>query len=309
MRRHGLTRREFLEASAVGAAGAAGALSLGGPLFAQAAAGVNVWLVRGGDSPAALVDKALELMGGMGKFIKKDETVLVKPNIGFDRKPEFAASTNPEVFGAIVRHCLKAGAKEVRVFDNTCNNDRRCAESSGIKAATAAAGGKFDFINPRRFKTTKIVGATRLKEWDIYPDALSVDAIINVPIAKQHGISMVTLCLKNWMGLVGGKRGEMHQAMPESLCDLHRVFGPKTRLYMIDAWRTLLRNGPSGGRLEDVKETKTLIASTDPIACEAVAMSLFKGKPEKVPTIVAGHKAGFGEMDLSKIHVETVDVG
>ena len=88
--------------------------------------------VKGGE-PDIMFSKAVESIGGIGKFVKKNQTVVVKPNIGWDVVPEKAANTNPKLVARIIRTCLDAGAKRVYVFDNTCDQWQKCYKNSGIE--------------------------------------------------------------------------------------------------------------------------------------------------------------------------------
>ena len=304
MEHHGSTRRVFL--ARVAGLYAAAALPLGS--FALPPDKPRLITVKGG-TPVGRVQKAVEALGGLGKFVGKGDVVLVKPNIGWERKPEFAANTNPEVVAEIVKLCLGAGAKKVKVFDRPCGNPQRCADLSGIKKAVEDAGAEFSFVNESRF-VKKSTGGTALKEWEFYRDALEVDKIINIPIAKQHGLSGLTLCLKNWMGLIGGNRGQLHgRELAAKLADLAGVLKAQAVLHVVDATRILLRNGPTGGRTEDVKETNAIAFSADPIACEAWAAGLFDKKPSDVGTVVAGARAGLGIDDLSQVDLQSLEIG
>lgn len=305
--RDGLTRREFIRDAARAGAGAATVGAFAGRAWG-AEPRPRLAVVRKG-APADMARKAIEALGGMKTFVKRGDVVVVKPNMAWERRPEYAVNTNPEVVGAVVRLCLEAGAKKVRVFERTVNKADRCADMSGIRKAVEDAGGEFSFVNDARF-VKKAVGGQVLKEWDVYRDALEADCLINIPIAKHHGLAGLTLCFKNWMGVLGGNRGQLHgKELPARLADVGGLFRVQSRVSIVDATRILLRNGPSGGNLDDVKETKTLIASADPVACEAWAASLFGKKPEDVGTTVAGSRLGLGTLDLGQVDVQTIEMG
>jgi len=262
--------------------------------------------VAKGKDYAALVSKVLEPLGGMKAFVKKDARVVVKPNIGWDRKPEQAADTHPDVVKAIVKLALDAGAKQVLVFDRPVNEARRTYASSGIQAAVE--GLKDDraqcvFIDNKKFVPVDIKDAKSINKFDFYKDAMETDCdcYINVPIAKHHSLSKLTLGLKNVMGVIGGNRGEIHKQIHQRVADLNLVIRPK--LTIMDATRILLRNGPTGGKIEDVKVLDTLAASADIVAVDAYAATLFEMKPEDVGATVAANKLGLGEIDLSKVKV------
>ncbi len=185
-----------------------------------------------------------------------------------------------------------------------CNEERRCHHNSGIRPELEKIKDKrlkCVYIDDRKFIPVTIKRGQSLKEWSFYKDALEADCYINVPIAKHHALAGLTLGLKNIMGVIGGSRGEIHKNMGQNLADLNTVIKPA--LTIIDATRILLRNGPSGGNLKDVKKMDTLIASSDTVAADAYATTLFNLKPEEIDSTVAAHKSGLGEMNLSKMDV------
>ncbi|MFH0779082.1 MAG: DUF362 domain-containing protein, partial [Candidatus Eisenbacteria bacterium] len=244
-----MDRREFLKAAGAGvAAGLIGGLRL--PTGTGAEVQHPAFAVVSGPSVEKNLLSGLKTLGGMSKFVSKGDVVLVKPNIGWDRTPEQAANTNPDLVFSVVKSCYKAGAKKVKVFDYTCNDPRRCYVRSGIADAAKKAGAEVSFIDERKFKQVDMGGAV-LKKWPVYADALECDKIINVPIAKHHGGARLTMSLKNWMGVIGDPRGRLHQDFSQSLADLARFFRPA--LTILDATRILTANGPQGGNLKDVK--------------------------------------------------------
>ncbi len=252
---------------------------------------------------AELVREAVKLLGGMDHFVRPGDKVVVKPNIGWDRSPDQAANTHPLVVRTLIELALEAGASEVKVFDHTCNEKRRCYKNSGIADAVKSLNNRkarFEYIDKRKFVPVDIVRGVSLTRWDIYKDALTADCYINVPVAKHHGLSRLTLGLKNGMGVIGGKRGRLHQDLGQNLADLATVIRPQ--LTVIDATRMLMKNGPQGGRLSDVKKMDTLIASVDPVAADALATTLFGLRPEVISSTVAAHRMGLGQIDLSKVN-------
>jgi len=251
-----------------------------------------------------LVAQVLEPLGGIGNFVKTDDNVVIKPNIAWDRNPAQAANTHPQVVKAVVELCLDAGAKKVMVFDRTCNEERRCYVNSGIQETMAAIkDSRLQFYHPdsRKFVPVNIERGKAVSKLEIYKDALEADTYINVPVAKHHSLSRLTLGLKNSMGVLGGNRGQMHHNLGQKLADLATVIRPK--LTVIDATRILLRNGPQGGNIDDVKVLDTIIASADPVACDAFATTLFDLKPEEISSTVAAYKLGLGEMDLARMQI------
>jgi uncharacterized protein (DUF362 family) len=305
-----MDRRQFLEHLAAWSAGAC----LATPLFdvrsilaAEEKPRTKPHLaVAKGKQYEALVDRVLKPLGGMGAFVRQGDRVVVKPNIGWDRSPELAANTHPDVVKAVVQQCLEAGAKRVLVFDRTVNDARRCYVKSGIQAAVDSIGdarARCVYMEQKHYLPIDIDNAKSIKQFDFYKDALptNCDCYINLPIAKNHVLAKLTLGLKNVMGVIGGNRGEIHKDMGQRLADLNLVVTP--RLTIIDATRILLRNGPTGGKLEDVKVLDTLVASADTVAADAYATTLFDIKPEEITSTVAAAKMGLGEMDLSKVNI------
>jgi uncharacterized protein (DUF362 family) len=257
-------------------------------------------------SPGDLVKKAVDTLGGMSRFVKHGDVVVLKPNISWDRVPEQAATTNPEVVAEVVRLCLEAGAKKVQVFDRTLNEPRRCYKRSGIEEAAKAAGADVHHIYERKFKTTKFPEGELVKSWELYEDVLEADRIINLPVAKHHSIGGMSLGMKNYMGFLGGNRGQFHRDFEVKIVDLNtRV---KADLIILDAYRMLLRNGPSGGNLADVELKKTIVAGTDAVAVDSYGASMFGLQPERVAFLQEAHKRGLGQIDLKKLTIETISL-
>jgi uncharacterized protein (DUF362 family) len=251
-----------------------------------------------------LVAQVLEPLGTISKFVTTGDRVVIKPNMAWDRNPAQAANTHPQVVKALVELSLDAGAKKVMVFDRTCNEERRCYVNSGIQEAMATVkDSRLKYFHPdsRKFIPVNIKRGKAVRKLDIYKDALETDTYINVPVAKHHSLSRLTLGLKNSMGVLGGNRGQMHHDLGQKLADLATVVRPK--LTVIDATRILLRNGPQGGDLDDVKVLDTIVASADPVACDAYATTLFDLQPEEISSTVAAYKLGLGEMDLAKMQI------
>lgn len=219
-----------------------------------------------GEDPRALVRRTLQELGGMRRFIARGDVVVVKPNIGWDRTPEQAANTNPEVVAEVVRLCHDAGAARVVVTDVSCNEPRRCFERSGIAEAARREGALVVLPEETKFQEVDLGGEV-LRVWPVFEPFLTADKIINIPIAKQHSLTGATLGMKNWYGILGGQRQRLHQHIHESLVDLAEFMRPT--LTIMDAYRVLLRGGPTGGNLEDVALKKTLLAGTDPVALDA----------------------------------------
>jgi len=299
-----MRRRDFIKSSL--SLGAALSLSSFIPIesFGEKLQKISVpdLAVATGGAPGPTVRKAMELLGGMKNFVSTGDVVVVKPNIGWDRKPELAANTNPEVVSEVVKMCLEAGAKKVKVFDRSCNAAQRCYESSGIKKAASDAGAEVSYTLDPLFKETSFPQGFLLKSWAVYKPALECDVLIDLPIAKHHGLSRLTLGMKNLMGILGGDRGNIHQNIDEKLADVANFVKPK--LTILDAYRILTNNGPTGGNPRDVKLTKTIIAGRNIASVDAYGTTLFGLKPVDLSCLVLGNKFGLGEIDLSKLLIE-----
>lgn len=257
--------------------------------------------VAEGTDYSAITRRAINAVGGMKRFVKPGDVVVVKPNMGWDRSSELGANTHPKVVRAVVEACLAAGARKVKVFDYTCNDPRRCYVSSGIEGILKAMKNvECKQIEMERFRKVTLNGRF-LKEWQLYDEALSADAYINVPVAKHHGLSRLTLGLKNVMGIMGGNRGFIHRNLDVALADVNAYF--KSHLTIIDATRILTAHGPQGGNIADVRVLNKVIASTDTVAADAFATTLFGMKPADIPVTVTAYKRGLGEMNLNRIRV------
>ncbi len=262
-------------------------------------------VVAHGLSPAAITKAAINALGGIKAFISRGDVVVVKPNIGWDRLPAYAATTNPEVVSTVISLCYGAGAKRVKVFDNSVADPRRCYKQSGISAAATAAGGIVSYVDERKFRDMKLPGVA-LKSWPLYSEAIEADKFINIPIAKTHGLSSLTLGMKNLMGIMGGSRGRIHQRINESLVDLAMTVKPT--LVVLDAVRILTAHGPQGGDLADVKQLNTVVAGRDQVAVDAFGATLFGLQGVDLGYVKAGSKAGLGTMNLSKLKIRKINV-
>ena len=298
-----MNRRDFLKSAAIAGAAMALPTVLDPILTGLNAAEKTDLAVARGTPPAAITRAAVDALGGMKRFVSRGDVVVVKPNIGWDRTPEYAANTNPDVVAALVGLCLEAGAKTVKVFDHPVTDPRRTYKQSGIADAAAAAGAAVTFMDDRKFKDMRINGRS-LKSWPLYTEIFEADKVINVPIAKTHGISKLTLGMKNWMGVMGGWRGRIHQRVDESIVDLAIFIKPA--LTVLDAVRILTDNGPQGGNLADVKRLDMVIAGTDAVAVDAFGATLFGMKPAELGCVRIGHELGLGSMELTRLNIKRI---
>jgi uncharacterized protein (DUF362 family) len=297
-----LTRREVLKLFIAGAGAALVPWPRRGAIAGQTVSLPDV-AVSKGTAPAAITEAAVMALGGMGRFISRGDVVLVKPNIGWDRSPAQAATTNPEVVATLVRLALAAGAKEVKVFDNPCEDARRCYVSSGIMEAAKKAGARVSYMDDRRFRKMDIKGEA-LKSWEVYQEAVEVDKIINCPILKHHSLARLTMGMKNLMGLAGGDRARFHWQLDHALADLAAFFKPT--LVVLDAVRILTANGPQGGSLKYVKQLNTVAAGIDQVAVDAMGTRLFGITPAEVSLLAVAARRGLGRMDLGTLRIKEV---
>ena len=267
----------------------------------QAAVDGSKFLVDGtgrteGYSIRALTRQTFEAAGGMGRFVSRGDVVVIKPNISWARAPHLAATTNPEVLEAVVELCQEAGAKKVRIVDHTIHGAKRCFAVNGAGMAAKSTGA--DLVHPRSslMRDMKMDG-NRLDVWPVFTPVVEADTLINLPVAKVHGLSGLTLGMKNWIGAVGGRRNALHQDIHQTIVDLAHFFKPDVTL--IDATRVMVSNGPSGGSPSDVAVMNRLILSDDPVAADARAARLFNLEPEKVGFVKIGHQQGLGVYDTA----------
>ena len=304
----GTSRREFFRNLGL-AAGAAALISR-----EAFGAGEAVWpyvplktadvVVCKGTAYKTLLTGAFDKLGGLKKYVKSGNSVLVKPNIAWDRAPEYGATTNPFVVAALVELCLAAGAGEVKVYDNTCANCRRSYDSSGIADAARDAGAEVSYVDTALGKTVDIPNGVAVKKAEVYADVLKTDVIINVPIAKDHSISGLTLGMKNLMGILVENRGRWHQRINQKLVDLAQVITPT--LTIVDATRIMTANGPSSGGLGYVKRLDKLIVTTDVTAADAYAATLFGLEPTDLGVVKEAQKRDFGTADLDRMDISEV---
>ena len=303
-----MKRREFFKVGAgLGApAFAVGPQELLDSLSTEQKKLIDIIVAQNG-SPSDMMKTAVNALGGMSHFVSKGDIVVVKPNIGWDRTPQQGANTHPEVVTEIIKMCHEAGAKKVKVFDRTCNDARRCYRRSGIEKAVKEAGGEIRHIVEARFAKIDIPKGKVLKSWEFYKDILECDVFINVPVAKHHSLTRLSLGVKNIMGVLGGDRGEIHNGIDQKLADLCTVLRP--HLTIMDATRILVANGPQGGSLNDVRQTKTIIGGTDMVAVDSFTATLFDFQGKDIGYISRCHEMGLGEMDLKKMNIKEIDLG
>jgi uncharacterized protein (DUF362 family) len=268
---------------------------------------VDLVVARGGD-PEEMARRALAAYGGMQTFVPKGASVVVKPNICVAYHTyEYAATTNPWLVSALVKLALEAGASRVQVFDFPFGGSAQEAYvRSGIEEQVLAAGGEMMPMPDFKFVSTELPAGVDLKRTKAFKDALEADVLIDVPIAKHHGSARLTLGMKNLMGLVLD-RGAIHYNLGQRIADLASLFRPE--LTVVDAIRMLMRHGPSGGNLDDVKKMDTIIVSPDIVAADSYATTLFGLQPGDIEYIKAASRMGLGVSELDSLKIEEIAVG
>lgn len=258
-----------------------------------------------GGSPEQLVSEAIGALGGMQRFVSRGDVVVLKPNIGWDRVPQQAANTNPDLVRRVVELCFEAGAHKVVVTDVSCNDPRRCFQRSGIAASAESAGATVILPEERKFRDYRFNGEV-LSVWPVFTPVVEADKVINLPIVKHHNLCLATMGLKNWYGMLGGRRNQLHQNIDISVVDLATFIRPT--LTILDAYRILVSNGPQGGNLKDVRLAKTIAAGTDPVAIDAFGASLLGLRKEQLPYLAIAQKRGLGRMDFEQLNVKSIQL-
>jgi uncharacterized protein (DUF362 family) len=259
-------------------------------------------IAKSAREPEVLTRRAIEALGGMARFVSRGDVVAIKPNIGWDRLPIHAANTNPKVVAELVKLALEAGAERVVVTDASCNEPNRCFQRSGIWRAAYDAGAAVILPAEHRFRELRLRGDV-LDAWPVLTPILDADKVINVPVAKHHNLARYTGAMKNWYGLLGGRRNRLHQELDASIADLATFLRPT--LTVVDATRVLMRNGPQGGNIDDARDVHQVVASVDQVAADAYACTLIGEKPEHIGYLKLGQAHGIGTMDWQRLrHVE-----
>lgn len=263
-----------------------------------------------GGEPVAMLDKAFETLGGIGKYVKKGQKIVIKPNIGWDRAPEMAGNTNPDLIAALVKKCLGAGASKVTVFDHTCDTWQKCYESSGIEKAAKAAGAIVVPGNDEKYyKEVSIPNGVKIKSAKIHEALIEADAWFNVPILKNHGGAKLSCAMKNYMGIVWDRRFFHSNDLQQCIADIC-TWNKKPVLNIVDAYRMMHQNGPQGKSAADVATIKSLLVSPDIVAIDTAALGLFN-QVKKLDLAAVGHITNaqalkLGSTDLSKLNIKRI---
>jgi len=305
-----MKRREFIKNS-LGAGVAAGAALTLGSISSMKAGNplapdlpFDMVAVKGG-GPDKMFDMAIESLGGMESFVSKGQSVVVKPNVGWDVGPDRAGNTNPKLVKRIIEHCYNAGAKDVYVFDNTCDKWDECYSNSGIKTAVKDAGGKMVPGNQESYyHEVEIEEGESLKTTKVHELILESDVFINVPVLKHHSSTSLTIAMKNLMGVVWDRywwhKNNLHQCIAD-----YTTFR-KPDLNIVDAYRVMMKNGPRGVSKADVSLMKQQLISTDIVAIDAAAAKIYGSAPGDIEYITIADKMGIGTADLSGLNINRI---
>ena len=304
-----MKRREFLKRTISGSILAGSSVAFGHYTNLLAAPSVSgapydLVAVKGGE-PEVMFDEAISSLGGMEKFVPRGSKVLVKPNIGWDVPPERGGNTHPKLVARIIEHCLNVGAREVSVFDHTCDQWKRCYSNSGIERAVKDAGGRIvSGDSEGYYQQVSVPKGKRLTEAKVHELLLDADVFINVPVLKHHSSSMLTIGMKNLMGVVWDRwywhRNDLHQ------CIADFASYRKPALTVVDAYNVMKRNGPRGVSVGDVVPMKSQIVSTDPVAAAAAAAKIFGAEPSDIRHIELATGMNLGRMDLSTLSINRI---
>ena len=303
-----MDRREFLKKSAayIAAAGTAFLFKGFDPLFGRSNNIQSPELVAvKGSTPEKMFDAGIRAMGGIGKYVKKGQTVVIKPNIGWNKSPEYGSNTNPELVGQIVKHCYAAGAKKVYVFDHTCNYWRNTYKNSGIEKAVKKAGGVVVSGNSEKYyRSVRVPGAKILKKTKVHKLILESDVFINVPVLKHHSGALMTSAMKNLMGAVWDRRTYHYSGLHQCIADF--CLYKKPDLNIVDAYTVMMKNGPRGYSKSDLKKKKMQLISSDIVAIDSAAARIFGSKPSGIPYIAYADKMNIGKMNLEKLRIKRI---
>ena len=252
------------------------------------------------ESIFSMVDSGFRQMGGIERFITRGMKVVIKPNIGWNSTPEMAHNTNPDLVEAVARRCIQSGAK-VTIFDRSVNTARMTYRRSGIQQAAQNAGASIEFIDSGPYRDVKVPGGLYVSSLPVYTGMLEADFIINMPIAKHHSSSQLTLAMKNLMGVIGGNRGYYHGNIHSSIVDFAKTV--RSDLVILDATRILTAHGPNGGTAADIKELRTIVMGTNPVTVDAYATTFFNMQPSSLGFLRLAAREGMGEIDIARMKI------
>jgi len=254
------------------------------------------------------VNMGLKALGGIESFIQKGDHVLVKVNAAFATPPVLSATTNPELLGEVVRLCLRAGAEKVKVTDNPINDPASCFTLTGIESAARSAGAEVYLPKNSYFKPITVEGAELIKDWPLlFHPFKGVNKVIGISPVKDHHRSGASMSMKNWYGILGGRRNVFHQDIHNIIKELAMMVKPT--LVILDGTVTMMANGPTGGSLSDLKQTDTMIISTDQVAADSFGATLLGKNTNELPFIKKAQEAGAGNADFKSLNPIMVGSG
>ncbi len=269
------------------------------PDFSVKGVGQKMSIVRGADRTAAL-ELAMKSLGGIETFIQKGDRVLLKVNAAFASPPMLSATTHPELVAHMTRLCYRAGAATVRVTDNPINDPASCFTLTGIAAAAVGAGAKVLLPRDDLFKPLTVPRARLIRNWPILFGPLAdVNKVIGLAPVKDHHRSGASMVMKNWYGLLGGRRNIFHQDIYGIILELAMLVRPS--LVVLDGTTTMMTNGPTGGSLSDLKATNTMIVGTDQVAADAFGATLLGRSTSELAFIDKAEAAGLGTADYRSL--------
>ena len=262
--------------------------------------GQTIGIVQGEDR-VKTVNKAIDLLGGIERFIKRGDVVAIKPNVAFASPPMLGATTHPDVLAAVIRLCYeRGGAKKVIVLDNPINDPASCFTISGIGKAATSAGAEVVMPKDNLFGLTTLEGGSLIKNWPVFYKPLAgANKLIGITPVKDHHRSAASMSMKNWYGFLGGRRNIFHQDINTIIAELAMLVKPT--FVILDGTVTMMTNGPTGGSVSDLKKTNTMIASCDMVAADAFGCSLLNLKPTDLPYLSLAEKAGAGTIDYESL--------
>jgi uncharacterized protein (DUF362 family) len=301
-----MNRREFLKKSAAVGAGAGLLLLPKGLRTAVLSAQErypDLVAVKGG-TPRTMFERGIREIGGMGRFVKSGQTVVIKPNMSWDLTPEYAANTSPELVAAVVKQCKDAGAKKVVVVDHSIEYWENTGKNSGVLPAATSSGAIYAPAEKEGYYQKISIGGKRLKELKIHEALLECDVFINVPVLKHHGGAGLTGAMKNLMGCVWDRQAYHANGLQTCIADF--LYAKKPHLNIVDAYRVITKNGPRGGSLANIAQIGSLIISPDIVAADTAASMLVGRKQGEVECLRIAADAGFGQLDLSRLNISRI---
>jgi uncharacterized protein (DUF362 family) len=276
------------------------------PDFSIAGLGRRLSIVTGPDR-VKTVNRAIQALGGIGQFIKPGDRVVLKVNAAFASPASLGATSHPDLVGEVVRLCLGAGAAAVSVTDNPINDPASCFTLSGIAKAAESAGARVILPDAAAFRPTTVAGGRLIQDWPLLFEPLrGATRLIGIAPVKDHHRSGASMTMKNWYGLLGGRRNIFHQDIHTIIFELAQLVRPT--LVILDGTTTMMSNGPTGGSLDDLSDTRTMIVATDPVAADAFGATLLGKTAADLPFITRAAGAGLGTADFESLKPRRDDV-